>query len=28
MQIRADIPEQNYGGNVLIQIPVPKATSR
>lgn len=27
LKIRADIPEQNYGGNVLVQFPVPKATS-
>jgi len=27
VKVRADIPEQNYGGNVIIQFPVPKATS-
>jgi len=27
VKIRADIPEQNYGGNVVIQFPVPKTTS-
>lgn len=27
IKIRADIPEQNYGGNVLVQVPVPKSTS-
>lgn len=26
-QIRADIPEQNYGGNVLITFPVPASTA-
>lgn len=26
VKIRADIPEQNHGGNVLIQFPVPKST--
>jgi len=25
IKIRADIPEQNYGGNVVVQLPVPKA---
>jgi AP-4 complex subunit mu-1 len=27
IKVRADIPEQNYGGNVVIQFPVPKSTS-
>jgi len=27
VKIRGDIPEENYGGNVLVQFPVPKATS-
>uniref|UniRef100_A0A6A7GCG2 AP-4 complex subunit mu-1 n=1 Tax=Hirondellea gigas TaxID=1518452 RepID=A0A6A7GCG2_9CRUS len=27
IKIRADVPEQNYGGNVLVQFPVPKATT-
>jgi len=27
VKIRADIPDQNYGGNVLVQFPVPKCTS-
>lgn len=27
IKVRADIPEQNYGGNVTIQFPVPKCTS-
>jgi len=27
IKIRADIPEQNYGGNVIIVFPVPKSTS-
>jgi len=27
IKIRADIPEHNYGGNVLVQLPVPKNTS-
>jgi AP-4 complex subunit mu-1 len=27
IKIRADIPEQNYGGNVLVNIPMPKNTS-
>jgi len=27
VKIRADIPEQNHGGNVIIFIPVPKSTS-
>lgn len=27
VKIRADIPENNYGGNVIVQFPVPKATS-
>jgi len=26
-QIRADIPDQNYGGNVILTIPLPKSTS-
>merc|ERR1712048_1080364 len=25
IKIRADIPEQNYGGNVSVQLPVPKS---
>lgn len=25
LKIRADIPEQNYGGNVLVTLPVPKS---
>jgi len=27
VKIRADIPEHNYGGNVIVQFPVPKTTS-
>lgn len=27
VKIRADIPENNYGGNVIVQFPVPKSTS-
>jgi len=27
VKIRADIPESNYGGNVLVTFPVPKSTS-
>jgi len=27
VKIRADIPEQNYGANVIVTIPLPKATS-
>jgi AP-4 complex subunit mu-1 len=27
IKIRADIPETNYGGNVVVFIPVPKSTS-
>jgi len=27
LKIRADIPEQNYGGNVIVEFPVPKSTS-
>lgn len=27
VKVRADIPDNNYGGNVVIQFPVPKATS-
>jgi len=27
LKIRADIPETNYGGNVVIAFPVPKSTS-
>eukprot|EP01083_Nonionella_stella_P034064 93253_1 len=27
IKIRADIPEQNYGGNVHVQFPVPKSTA-
>lgn len=27
IKIRADIPEHNYGGNVVISFPVPKSTS-
>jgi len=27
VKIRADVPEHNYGGNVTVQIPVPKSTS-
>jgi len=26
-QIRADIPDGNYGGNVMLTIPLPKTTS-
>ncbi len=26
-QVRADIPDANYGGNVLLTIPLPKSTS-
>lgn len=27
IKVRADIPENNYGGNVQLQFPVPKSTS-
>jgi len=27
LKVRADIPETNYGGNVIVMIPVPKTTS-
>eukprot|EP00494_Astrolonche_serrata_P030897 UN31165 len=27
IKVRADIPEQNYGGNVVITVPVPKCTT-
>jgi len=27
VKIRADIPDQNYGGNVILTIPLPKSTS-
>jgi len=27
IKIKADIPEHNYGGNILVEIPLPKDTS-
>jgi AP-4 complex subunit mu-1 len=27
VKVRADIPEQNYGANVLVEFPVPKSTA-
>lgn len=28
IKIRADVPESNYGANVVVSVPMPKATSR
>lgn len=28
VKVRADIPENSYGGNVVVSFPVPKSTSR